>query len=213
VTIRILVADDHGVLRAGLTTLLNAQSDMEVVGEAENGKTAIKLSIETQPDVILMDISMPDMDGIEATKRIKQSNSNARVLILSLHEDSELIKEAIRSGAQGYILKKALKEDLIRAIHEVMRNEIYLHASLAQQLFKNPSEFGKTEDDQVIDPLTPREIDVLRFIASGYTNKQTAEHLQISVRTVEYHRSHITNKLNLQSRVELMQYAEQHGIV
>jgi two-component system response regulator NreC len=213
VTIRILVADDHGVLRAGLTTLLNAQPDMEVVGEAENGKAAITVSSETQPDVILMDISMPDMDGIEATKQIRQQIPQARVLILSLHEDSELIKEAIRSGARGYILKKALKEDLIRAIHEVMRNEIYLHASLAQHLFKNPSDFIEQEREQAIETLTPREVDVLRFIASGYTNKQTAEHLNISVRTVEYHRSHITQKLNLHTRVELMQYAEKEGIV
>jgi len=213
VTIRILVADDHGVLRAGLTTLLDAQPDMKVVGEADDGNAAIAMALETQPDIILMDISMPDMDGIEATKRIHQVNPQSRVLILSLHEDSELIKEAIRSGARGYILKKALKEDLIRAIHEIMRNEIYLHASLAQQLFFNPSEFTEKENEKAVETLTPREIDVLRFIASGYTNKQTAEHLNISVRTVEYHRSHITEKLNLHSRVELMQYAEKEGIV
>jgi two-component system response regulator NreC len=186
---------------------------MEVVGEAENGNAALSLTSEIKPDVILMDISMPDMDGIEATKKILQLKTEARVLILSLHEDSELIKEAIRCGARGYILKKALKEDLIRAIHEVMRNEIYLHASLAQKLFKNPPGFLGTENKQEVDPLTPREVDVLRFIASGYTNKQTAEHLNISVRTVEYHRSHITQKLNLHSRVELMQYAEKKGIV
>jgi two-component system response regulator NreC len=213
VTIRILVADDHGVLRAGLTTLLNGQIDMEVVGEAEDGNAAVQLSSETQPDVILMDISMPDMNGIEATKKILELNSRARVLILSLHEDSELIKEALRSGARGYILKKALKEDLIRAIHEVMRNEIYLHASLAKQLFINPSDFREKEDEEDPEILTSREIDVLRFIASGYTNKQTAEHLNISVRTVEYHRSHIIEKLNLHTRVELMQYAEKHGFV
>lgn len=212
-TIRIMVADDHGVLRAGLTTLLDAQPDMKVVGEADDGNAAIAMALETQPDIILMDISMPDMDGIEATKRIHQVTPQSRVLILSLHEDSELIKEAIRSGARGYILKKALKEDLIRAIHEIMRNEIYLHASLAQQLFFKPSDFTEKEKESVVETLTPREIDVLRFIASGYTNKQTAEHLNISVRTVEYHRSHITEKLNLHSRVELMQYAEKEGII
>jgi len=186
---------------------------MEVVGEADDGNAAIAMTLETQPDVVLMDISMPDMDGIEATKQIQQVNPQSRVLILSLHEDSELIKEAIRSGARGYILKKALKEDLIRAIHEVMRNEIYLHASLAQQLFKNQSDFKELEKEPLVETLTQREVDVLRFIASGYTNKQTAKHLNISVRTVEYHRSHITEKLNLRSRVELMQYAEKNGIV
>ena len=110
-TIRILVADDHGVLRAGLTSLLSAQTDMSVVGEAENGKAAIKLFSETEPDVILMDINMPDMNGLEAAKKILELNPKARVLILSLHEDSELIKESLRSGARGYILKKAVKED------------------------------------------------------------------------------------------------------
>lgn len=209
--IRILVADDHGVLRAGLTTLLNAEPDMEVVGEAEDGNAALALTSETHPDVILMDISMPDPDGIEATKKILRLYPQTRVIILSIYEDSELIKEAMRSGARGYILKKALKEDLIRAIHEVMQDEIYLHASLAQNLFINPSDFTKAE--QPIETLTPREIDVLRFIASGYTNKETADHLHISIRTVEYHRRHITEKLNLHSRVDLMQYASKEGIV
>jgi two-component system response regulator NreC len=201
VTIRILIADDHGILRAGLKALLNDQPDMEVVGEAENGNTAVALTLETHPDIVLMDISMPAMDGIEATKKIMQLNNAMRVIILSIHEDSELIKEALLCGARGYILKKALKVNLIHAIHEVMRNEIYLYAPLAQQLFKNKSDFQATEIDQVVDPLTTREVEVLRFIARGYTNNQTAKHLKVSVRTVEYHRSHIIEKLNLLTRV------------
>jgi two-component system, NarL family, response regulator NreC len=211
--IRLLVADDHGVLRAGLIALLNSETGMQVVGEADDENSAVSLAIEKRPDVILMDISMPDAGGIDATRRIKQLVPEAKVLILTVHEDKGLMQEAIRSGAMGYILKRAIKSELINAIYAVMRGELYIHPAMARLLFMEsnapPSQTTKAE----LELLTSREAEVLRLIAQGYTNTQTAEKLRISVRTVEYHRGNLTAKLNLRSRVELMKYAEEKGLI
>lgn len=209
--IRLLIADDHGVLRAGLIALLNAETGMEVIGEAGDENTAVALAVEKRPDVVLMDISMPDSGGIGATRRIKQLAPEVRVLILTVHEDKGLMQEAIRSGAMGYILKRAIKSELINAIHTVMRDDLYIHPTMARLLL---SESEPAPEDRFIpEALTARETEVLRLIAQGYTNNQAAEMLHISVRTVEYHRSNLTAKLNLHSRVELMRYAEKKGLI
>lgn len=211
--IRILIADDHTILRAGLISLLNAEAGMEVVGEAHDENSAVSLAVETHPDVVLMDISMPDSGGIEATRRIKQLAPDARVLILTVHEDKSLMQEAIRSGAMGYILKRAVKSELINAIHVVMRDELYLHPAMARLLLlENPAPLLEVTGS-IPEPLTSREVDILRLIAQGYTNNRAAEILSISVRTVEYHRSNLTDKLNLHSRVDLMRYAEEKGLI
>lgn len=211
--IRLLVADDHGVLRAGLIALLNTEADMAVVGEADDENSAVSLAIEKRPDVILMDISMPDAGGIDATRRIKQLVPETKVLILTFHEDKELMQEAIRSGAMGYILKRAIKSELINAIHAVMRGELYLHPAMARLLFTENNSLMTQPAKTYSEPLTSREIEVLRLIAQGYTNNQAADKLKISVRTVEYHRGNLTTKLNLRSRVELMKYAEENGLI
>jgi DNA-binding NarL/FixJ family response regulator len=211
--IRLLVADDHGVLRAGLIALLNTEADMLVVGEADDENSAVSLAIEKRPDVILMDISMPDAGGIDATRRIKQLVPEAKVLILTFHEDKELMQEAIHSGAMGYILKRAIKSELINAIHAVMRGELYLHPAMARLLFTENNSLRAQSAKTYSEPLTSREIEVLRLIAQGYTNSQAADKLKISVRTVEYHRGNLTTKLNLRSRVELMKYAEENGLI
>jgi len=162
---------------------------------------------------VLMDLSMPDSGGIEATRRIKQLVPEARILILTVHEDKGLMQEGIRSGAMGYILKRAVKSELINAIHVVMRNELYLHPAMARLLLlENPAPTSEVKESGP-DPLTPREIEVLRLIAQGYTNGRAAEILNISVRTVEYHRSNLTEKLHLHSRVDLMRYAEEKGLI
>jgi len=210
--IRLLIADDHGVLRAGLIALLNAETGMEVVGEAGDENTAVTLAVEKKPDVVLMDISMPEGGGIEATRRIKQLSPNSRVLILTVHEDKSLMEEAIRAGAKGYILKRAIKDQLINAIHTVMRNELYLHPVMSQLLLESQPP-KQTPVKTLPEPLTPRETEILRLIARGYTNNQVAELLHISVRTVEYHRGNLTAKLNMRSRVELMKYAEEVGLI
>jgi DNA-binding NarL/FixJ family response regulator len=212
-SIRILVADDHGLLRAGLVALLNAEAGMEVVGEAYDEDSAVNLAVEKRPDVILMDVSMPDSGGIEATRRIKELALESKVLILTVHEDKAMMQAAIRAGAMGYILKRAIKSELINAIHAVMRDELYLHPAMARLLFvENPAPEAATTKFYP-EPLTTRELEVLRLIAQGYTNSQAAELLHISIRTVEYHRSNLTAKLNLRSRVELMKYAEEKGLI
>ncbi|HEX2996112.1 MAG TPA: response regulator transcription factor [Anaerolineales bacterium] len=212
-TVRLLIADDHGVLRAGLIALLKEETGMEVVGEADDENSAVSLAVEKRPDVILMDLSMPNTGGIEATRRIKQLVPEARILILTVHEDKTLMEEAIRSGAMGYILKRAVKSELLNAIHAVMRGELYLHPAMARLLFLEQPSPSPQVVKSIPEPLTTREIEVLRLIAQGYTNSQAAEMLYISVRTVEYHRSNLTAKLNMHSRVELMRYAEENGLI
>lgn len=211
--IRLLVADDHGLLRAGLVALLNAETGMTVVGEAEDEHSAVSLTVEKKPDVVLMDISMPDSGGIEATRRIKKLVPEAKILILTVHEDKGLMQEAIRAGAMGYILKRAIKSELVNAIHAVQREELYLHPAMARLLFLESSLSPAREASPGPAELTYREMEVLRLIARGYTNSQAAEKLHISVRTVEYHRGNLTSKLNLRSRSELMRYAEERGLV
>ena len=214
--IRLLVADDHGLLRAGLIAVLNAETGMTVVGEADDEHSAVFLTVEKRPDLVLMDISMPESGGIEATRRIRQLVPEAKILIMTVHEDKGLMQEAIRAGAMGYILKRAIKSELVNAIHAVVRGELYLHPAMARLLFveSRPQQSQQIQlDPEPLEPLTSREIEVLRFIARGYTNSQVAEALHISIRTVEYHRSNLTAKLNLRSRSELMRYAEEKGLI
>lgn len=212
-SIRLLVADDHGLVRAGLIALLNSEADMEVVGEADDENSAVSLAVEKRPHVILMDISMPNSGGIQATRRIKKLAPQVRVLILTVHEDEELMREAIHSGAMGYILKRAIKSELISAIHAVMRDEIYVHPAMTRLLFQTKPLAAQEASHTLPEQLTSREIEILRLIARGHTNNQAAEILKISIRTVEYHRSNLTAKLNLRNRVELMRYAEEKGLI
>jgi two-component system response regulator NreC len=186
---------------------------MVVVGEAEDEHSAVTLTVETKPDIVLMDISMPDSGGIQATRRIKQLIPEAKILILTVHEDKGLMQEAIRAGAMGYILKRAIKSELVNAIHAVLRDELYLHPAMARLLFMDSQPVTPQETLLISEELTSREMEVLRLIVRGYTNNQAAEKLHISVRTVEYHRSNLTAKLNLRSRSELMRYAEEKGLV
>lgn len=210
-TTRILIADDHGVLRAGLAALLNDEPNFEVIGEASTSEDALRMAVESLPDLVLMDLSMPEMGGIEATRRIHEKLPQVRVLILTLHEDIAMVREAIRAGAAGYILKRAVKTELIGAIQTVLRGDLYVHPSMMRALLAEPPPAAKPAPT-LAEPLTPREIDVLRLIVRGHTNSQIAEILNLSVRTVEYHRANLTAKLNLHSRVDLIRYAAENGI-
>jgi two-component system response regulator NreC len=211
-TMRLLITDDHGVLRAGLRALLNNEPDLEVVGEAANGEEALRLAGELQPDVILMDISMPGVDGIETTQRLMELRPDVRVLILTFQEDECLLQAAIRAGAAGYILKRAVESELINAIWAVSRGELYVHSAMTRALLANAPSAPPTEQ-VTIDVLTPREAEVLGLLAQGYTNRQIADLLTLSVRTVESHRANLMDKLELHSRVELVRYAAEHELL
>jgi len=210
--IRILIADDHGVLRAGLRVLLNAEPDMQVVGEAAAGHETLRLASELRPDVVLLDLSMPDLGGIEVTRRIKTALPETRVLILTVHEDERLLREAIRAGAAGYIVKRAVEAELINAIRVIWRGDLYVHPAMTRVLLKGLVPSSPT-DEQPVESLTPRDIEVLRLIAQGYTNREIADLLSLSVRTVESHRANIMDKLGLRGRAELVRYAREHGLL
>jgi DNA-binding NarL/FixJ family response regulator len=209
---RIVIADDHGLIRAGLRALLEDVPDMQVVGEAADGNAVLRLAAELQPDIILMDVSMPGMNGIEATSQIRGISPQTRVLALTVHEDEGILREMIRAGASGYIIKRAVESDLIQAIRIISGGDMYIYPALTRALFKDFSPKSEDPQDQP-ETLTPREIDVLRLLARGYTNRQIAQYLNISPRTVEGHRSSLVGKLGFSSRVELVTYAEENGLL
>jgi two-component system response regulator NreC len=209
---RILIADDHGVLRAGLRALLKAEPRLDVVGEAADGEEALRLASALRPDIVLMDISMPDCGGIEATRRLRELLPDVRVLILTVHDDKSMVQEAIQAGAAGYILKRAAESDLVNAIQAVSRGDMYVHLPMTRALQAEATALAAASE-VAVETLTPREIEVLRLIARGHTNRQIANLLTLSVRTVESHRANLMDKLDLHSRVELVRYAAQHGLL
>lgn len=211
-SIRILIADDHGVIRAGLRALLSAEPDFEIVGEAEHGQEALQLAEQLQPKVVLLDVSMPGLSGIETARQLKRKLPEVYVLILTVHEEDSLLQEAIQAGAAGYIVKRAAESELIDAIRAVGRGDLYVHPTMTRALLKNKP-LTPVSNDSPVEMPTPREIDVLRLIAQGYTNRQAAEALNISPRTVEGHRANLMDKLNLNSRVELIRYARENGYI
>jgi two-component system response regulator NreC len=215
-SIRILIVDDHGVLRAGLRALLSAEPNFEVVDDAANGTDALRLAPELNPDVVLLDMSMPGPNGIEVTRQLKKILPETRVLILTVHEDETMLQEAIRAGASGYILKRAVESELIDAIQAVWRGDLYVHPAMTRALLKaiSPNTHSvQGSQEEPVEALTPREAEVLRLIAQGYTNRQMADHLSISVRTVESHRANLMGKLGLRSRVELVRYAKENHLI
>ncbi len=209
--VRVLIADDHGVVRAGLRALLSAEPDLLVVGEAATGEEAVRLALHRQPDVVLMDIKMPEMDGLEATRSLAQQAPRVRVLLLTVHEDPALLREALRLGAAGYVIKRAVESELISAIRASAAGDLYVHPSLTRSLLEEKG--AAPADDGALGRLTPREIEVLRLIAQGFTNTQIAEHLCLSPRTVESHRANVRAKLQLDSRAELVRFATRHGLL
>ncbi|MCJ7442563.1 MAG: response regulator transcription factor [Thermoanaerobaculaceae bacterium] len=209
--LRVLIADDHGVLRAGLRALLKTEEGLQVVDEAADGETALRLASRLRPDIVLLDLSMPGPGGIEVTRKLKEMLPATRVLILTVHEDETLLREALNAGASGYIIKRAVESELISAIHAVSRGEIYVHPAMTRWLLKGPAPAAPKRRDPAA--LTPREIEVLRLIAQGHTNSQVAEVLRLSVRTIESHRANLMGKLGLQSRVELVRYAVKNKLL
>jgi two-component system response regulator NreC len=212
VKIRVLIADDHAVVRAGLRSLIKDAPDLELVGEATGGTEAIDLVEKMRPQVLVLDISMLDIDGIAVTRRVKELYPTTNILILTVHEDEALLREAIKAGASGYIIKHAAEAELILAIRSVLRGDMYIHPTLIRTLLQEPSQPPLSRAGQVED-LTPREIDVLKLIVQGYTNRQVADELGISTRTVEGHRANLTEKLGIRSRVDLLRYTRERGLM
>lgn len=207
--IRILLADDHSVVRQGFKMILSSQADMEVVGEAGNGREAVDLAEELQPDVIVMDVAMPELNGIEATRRLATSVPHTRVLALSMHKDSTYVREILRAGARGYLLKDSFDADLLAAVRAIAKGDGYLSPSVSEAVL---SDYRKQVTDP-IDLLTTREREVLQLIAEGKTNKEIATLLNLSVYTVDAHRGRIMEKLNLHSTGELVRFAMRKGLV
>ena len=212
--IKLLLADDHAVVRSGLRMLLEAQPDMEIVGEAESGREALQLVRQLRPDVVLMDVQMPDMNGIEATEAIKARHPETVILALTMYEEDQYFFEMLKAGASGYIPKRAAPDDLVSAIRAVSQGEVFLYPSLASRLVQDYLERVESGDQPLIyDELTPRAREVLIEIAEGLTNPEIAEKLVISVKTVDRHRENIMQKLNLHSRIDLVKYAIKKGLI
>ena len=210
--IRVLIADDHIIVRSGLRLLLEAEPDIEVVGEALEGGEALNLVEKHLPDVVLMDIAMPGMNGLEATRQIKASWPQVNVLVLTMHRSDEYFFEMLKAGASGYILKGAETSDLIHAVRVVGRGEVFLYPTIAQKLVKdylNLVQWGEESGSS----LSSREKEILRLLGEGYSTKEIAEELVISQSTVHTHRSNLMTKLGLSNRRELIQYARQRGFM
>jgi DNA-binding NarL/FixJ family response regulator len=206
---RILIADDHAIIRDGLKVLLNAQPDLEVVGEASNGQDAFKLADELRPDVVVMDVSMPNGGGAQVTRRIRQSCPSVKVLALSAYEDEVYVRQLLSMGAVGYVLKRAVTDELVRAIRSVLEGGTYLDPLVAGKVaggFVNRENNGKMGGQ-----LSEREAEVLRLIARGHTNKEIAGQLFLSVKTVETYKTRLGEKLGLHSRAEIVRYALSQG--
>lgn len=210
--IRVLIADDHTIVRSGVRLLLEAEPDLEVVGEAIEGKEALALVESLRPDVVLMDITMPGIDGIEATRQIKSQWPETKVLILTMHRSDEYFFEMIKAGASGYLLKGAETSELTYALRIVAHGEVYIYPSMANKLVKGYlSSLESKENSESI--LSPREEEILLMLAEGYSNKEIAEKLVISSSTVHTHRSNLMRKLDLSNRHDLIQYARKQGLI
>jgi NarL family two-component system response regulator LiaR len=209
--IRVLIADDHPLVRNGVRLLLDTVEDMVLVGEAANGYEALDLARSLRPDILLLDLVMPQMDGLEVLKRIKEDLPDVRVLVVTSFADDDKVFPAIRAGALGYFLKEASPDLMVQAIRDVYRGELWLHPTVARKVIRELSEPPKSLL-RTGSPLTARELDVLRLIARGLSNQAIADELVISAKTVRYHVSHILHKLHLATRTQAALYAVQEGL-
>ncbi|HEY0098350.1 MAG TPA: response regulator transcription factor [Pyrinomonadaceae bacterium] len=209
--LRIFLADDHAIIREGLKSLIEAQPDMIVVGETDNGRTAWREVKALQPDVVVMDISMPELNGAKATELLKRDCPQTKVLVLTVHNDQGYLHQLLKAGASGYVLKRAAPHELIRAIRAVAGGETYLDPTIVSDVVGSYVRKQSTREGQPQGELSEREAEVLRLIALGYSNKEIATRLDISVRTVETYKARLMEKLNFHSRAEIVRYALLQG--
>jgi len=212
VSLKIILADDHSIMREGLRALLEKQPDIEVLAEAENGRTAVELSRDLKPDVVIIDIAMPDLNGIEATRRITTESPGVKVIALSMHSDRKFVREMLSAGASGYMLKDSAFEELDKALRTVMNNQTYLSLGIADTVVKDYLGNLVTNESATSIALTNKEREVLQLFAEGKTTKQIASLLFVSIKTIETHRKQIMYKLGLNSIAELTKYAIREGL-
>ena len=210
--IKVLISDDQAIVRKGIRALLVTEPNIEVVGEAENGNEAVSQTEKLKPDVILMDLVMPEMDGVEAIRRITARQPEARILVLTSFATDDKVFPAIKAGALGYLLKDSSPEELVQAIRQVQRGEPSLHPTIARRVLQELSHPSMRDEPPTPEPLTERELEVLRLVARGLSNQQIADKLMISEATVRTHVSNILNKLHLASRIQAALYALQEGL-
>lgn len=224
--VRVLIVDDHDLLRTGLVSFLQTQPDIEIVGDINSGRRAIELFETTQPDVVIMDITMPEMDGMEATRQLKSKFPECQVLVLTVHEDKEYLFEMLTAGASGYLTKEAASEELVNAIHSVAQGQVYLQPTLARWLLDDYNRLIQTgikdataisnqdtHAHQDLEVLSKRELQVLELVAQGKTSNQIGEELGISTNTVFRHRERIMHKLNLRNASDLTRFAIRTGLI
>jgi DNA-binding NarL/FixJ family response regulator len=210
-TIKVIIADDHPMFRSGLKNVLSTDTSIEIIGEAATGDMAITECFQKHPDLVIMDINMPIVDGIEATKQIKSVNQDIKVIILTMYSDEAYLREGLKVGASGYVLKKAVDMELISAIHSVWQGEKYIYPTLIPTLFHQTKNENQQEGN--LNSLSKREQEVLKYIALGYTHQEIADTLFISVKTVDTYKSRIMEKLNVSKRSELVRFALKHDLL
>jgi DNA-binding NarL/FixJ family response regulator len=210
--VRIIIADDHKIMRDGLRSLIEKEDDMTIIAEAENGRQAVKYTFEQQPDIIIMDLAMPDMNGIEATRQIIEKSQNTKVIALSMHSDRQFVAGMFKAGASGYLLKDCASDELIKAIRTIQLNRTYLSQDITGILVKEYVSISSRAEEYGLKELTDREREVLQLIAEGHSTKQIADKLFISIKTVEAHRANIMSKLDLHTLPELTKYAIRSGL-
>jgi len=211
-TTRILIADDHGLVRRGLRLILDAKPDLEVVAEAGDGAEAVKLALTAEIDLAILDISMPRMTGLQATRELRRRRPDLRVLVLSMHESEHYLYEALKAGASGYVVKRVADRDLVEACRATMRGEPFLYPGAVTALITAYLQAVRNGEEPR-NLLTPRETEVIKLVAESYTNRQIADALTISEKTVDRHRSNILEKLGMRDRVELTRYAIRNGLI
>ncbi len=211
--IRVFLADDHAVLRAGLRMLIDAQPDMLAAGEAEDGEEAVGQVVSLRPDVALLDVNMPGLDGLEATRRIKAAAPEVKVLILSMYDDEGYLRRALENGASGYILKNAADSELMAALRAVARGELYVYPSLTHLLVNRYLGREESHPASALPELSEREEEVLKLLAEGHTSEQVGQRLALSPKTVDTYKARVMEKLGLRTRVDLVRYALRHGLL
>lgn len=211
-SIRVLLVDDHEIVRVGLRSLLAEEADMEIVGEAQTGRQAVSLAEELRPDIIIMDISMPDMNGFEATLQIHRQRHKAKIIVLSMHHKRQFVIDMLKAGISGYILKNKVNDDLVKAIRTAVADEVYISSKVAMIIARDYASSRNSARPGVFGVLTSREREVLQFIAEGKNTKETARHLNISVKTIESTRRQIMQKLDIHNVADLTKYAVNEGI-